>query len=166
MPQLHRQRPGRRQYCRDGPCAIAASATRICIEIALGKSLIGICSADDLPDRVTVYRWLEEHVEFRNEYARARRLQADHFADQIVDLADAAEDYNKARLQIDARKWTAAKLRPNRYGERVVNELTGKDGTPLSGLGELTDEDRARIRREFADLMGTCMPDDENSGQG
>ena len=86
-----------------------AFVTRICIEIALGKSLISICSADDMPDRVTVYRWLEEHVEFRNEYARARELQADHYADQIVDLADAAEDANLARLQIDARKWTAAK---------------------------------------------------------
>ncbi len=106
--------------------------TRICTEIALGKSLISICSADDMPDRVTVYRWLEEHVEFRNEYARARELQADHYADQIVDLADAAEDANLARLQIDARKWTAAKLRPGRYSERLLNEHTGKDGTPIA----------------------------------
>ena len=104
-----------------------AFVTRICIEIALGKSLISICSADDMPDRVTVYRWLEEHVEFRNAYARARELQADHYADQIVDLADAAEDANLARLQIDARKWTAAKLRPGRYSERL-SERTHRQG--------------------------------------
>jgi hypothetical protein len=108
------------------------TATRICTEIALGKSLMSICSADDMPDRVTVWRWLEEHIEFRNEYARARELQADHYADQIVDLADAAEDANLARLQIDARKWTAAKLRPSRYSERLLNEHTGKDGAPIA----------------------------------
>jgi len=125
-------------------------AIRICTEIALGKSLISICSAVDMPDRVTVYRWLEEHVEFRNEYARARELQADHYADQIVDLADEAKDANLARLQIDARKWTAAKLRPNRYSERFLNEHTGKDGAPISVKQITADMTPQEAAQEYA----------------
>jgi hypothetical protein len=107
-------------------------ADRICTELALGKSLRSICAAPDMPARNTVFQWLESNIEFQDRYARARMAQADTYADEIVDLADAAEDHNKARLQIDARKWTAAKLRPSRYSERFLNEHTGKDGAPIA----------------------------------
>lgn len=105
-------------------------AARICEELALGKSLPKICEATDMPSTTTVYRWLESNTDFRNRYARAREFQADTYADQIVDLADGATDHNKARLQIDARKWHASKLRPNKYSERLQH--TGKDGAPIA----------------------------------
>jgi hypothetical protein len=107
-------------------------ATRICTEIALGKSLRSICDAPDMPARNTVFQWLDSNPEFQDRYTRARMAQADTYADEIVDLADAAEDHNKARLQIDARKWTAAKLRPSRYSERLLNEHSGAGGAPIT----------------------------------
>lgn len=109
-----------------------AIAERICTELALGRSLVTICNAADMPARQTVFRWLDADASFRDRYARAREIQADTFADEIVDLADNAEDANLARIQIDARKWAAAKQRPNKYSERVVNELTGKDGAAIA----------------------------------
>lgn len=36
----------------------------------------------------------------------------------------------RARLQVDARKWLLSKLRPDKYGDRTQMELTGKDGGP------------------------------------
>ena len=107
------------------------TATLMCEQLALGKSLRAICESPDMPGQTTVFRWLEQNVGFREQYARARELQADTFADEIVALADKAEDANLARIQIDARKWAAAKQRPSKYSERVVNELTGKDGKPI-----------------------------------
>lgn len=55
--------------------------------------------------------------------ARAREEQADGFADEIIDIADSVApetgEVAKAKLQIDARKWKAAKLAPKKYGEKL-----------------------------------------------
>ena len=75
----------------------------------------------------SVFRWIERSEDHRLRYARAREDQAEYLADQIIEIADTCEDANKARLQIDARKWTAAKLRPKRYGDNLKHdvEVTG-----------------------------------------
>ena len=108
-------------------------AAEICSKLADGLSLKAICLGDDMPDKATVYRWIAKHDEFRDLYAHAREDQADTLADEIVDIADNCErdDANKARLQVDARKWVAAKLKPKRYGDKVTNEHTGPDGGPV-----------------------------------
>lgn len=97
----------------------------ICQEIALGRSLVSICASGEkvgdikVPGYTTVMRWREEDEDFREKYARAREDQADFHADKIVDIADTATDANVARLQIDARKWAAGKLKPKVYGDRL-----------------------------------------------
>lgn len=103
----------------------------ICQRIALGESLNKICSDADMPNMSSIFKWLGEHPEFSNKYARAKEEQGELMADQIIALADNAEDVNKARLQIDARKWVAAKLKPKKYGDKVQTEHTGPDGGPI-----------------------------------
>src|SRR5690606_32229549 len=98
----------------------------------------------------TVFEWLDRNEDFQNKYARARLAQADTYADEIVDLADEAEDANLARLQIDARKWTAAKLRPSRYSERLLNEHTGKDGQPIAVRQITSDMSPQEAAQEYA----------------
>lgn len=39
------------------------------------------------------------------------------------------DNIQRSRLQVDARKWIAAKLKPNRYGDKV--ELSGSESSPL-----------------------------------
>lgn len=104
---------------------------RICERIAEGESLRAICEDKDMPARVNVIRWLEKDEALRNQYARARELQADHEFDEIkviADLAD-AEGVQVARLRIDARKWRAGKLRPKVYGDRSAIDHTSSDGS-------------------------------------
>ena len=106
-----------------------------------------------MPDKSTVFRWLENDPKFRDQYARAREQQADHYAEEVVDIADEdpatvfstegrgenAADIERVdgaavahqRLRVDARKWYASKLAPKKYGDRTLAELTGKDGNPL-----------------------------------
>ena len=36
------------------------------------------------------------------------------------------------RLQIDTRKWMLSKMLPKVYGEKILNEHTGKDGAPIA----------------------------------
>ena len=102
-------------------------ADRICERIARGESLRAVCSDGDMPNRSTIHEWLATNQEFSDQYARAREEQADHFAQDIIRIADEVEPESaavaKAKLQIDARKWTAAKLAPKKYSDKI--DLSG-----------------------------------------
>jgi hypothetical protein len=100
-------------------------AETICERIAEGESLRRICEDPGLPNRSTVHEWLRREPVFSDQYARARELQADHYADEIIEIADTEPNPQRARVRIDARKWTAAKLRPKKYGNRRVVEHKG-----------------------------------------
>jgi hypothetical protein len=124
-------------------------ADTICSRIAEGESLREICKDDDMPEMVTIYRWLQADPDFCNHYTRAREDQADTLADEIIAIADEQPEViavlNKngeliehkldgAFLQwqknrMDARKWTAMKLKPKKYGDRQI--LAGDSEAPL-----------------------------------
>jgi len=111
----------------------------ICERISDGESITDICAEDGMPKRTTIFRWLAKYDEFRNLYARAREEQADLIFDEVKKIADECggerdetgryipDQVTKARLQIDTRKWQAAKLRPKVYGDRI--DHTSSDGT-------------------------------------
>ena len=47
-----------------------------------------------MPGLTTVIHWLSEKDEFRVQYDEARRIQAEKYAKEIVDIADdSSEDY-------------------------------------------------------------------------
>lgn len=104
-------------------------AEKICELIASGMSLRTVCSQDGMPSAVTVCKWLSENEEFSKQYARAREEQAVSFADEIISIADSVEPDSaavaKAKLQIDSRKWLAAKMAPKKYGDKVEQQITG-----------------------------------------
>jgi hypothetical protein len=122
-------------------------ATVLCIRIAEGESLRKILRDEGMPAQSTVYEWLLRHPEFTEQYTRAREEQADTLADEIIDIADeqpevvAVIDKTNGALiehkldgaflqwqknRIEARKWTAMKLKPKKYGDRVA--LEGVEG--------------------------------------
>lgn len=123
----------------------------ICERIAEGESLRAICQTEEMPNRATVFRWLEAHEAFRDQYTRARDMQADALADELIDIADDSsndwmdrqmkdggtdrvvdsETINRSRLRIDARKWIASKLKPKKYGDKLDLEHSGKNGGPI-----------------------------------
>ncbi len=91
---------------------------RICEHITMGKPLTPLWLKENgLPAPSMIFRWLEEHQSFREAYARAREIQATIYADEILTIADTCEDANKARLQVDARKWHASKTAPKVWGD-------------------------------------------------
>ena len=69
--------------------------------------------------------WVEQDAELATKYARAREIGYKAHADAIIEIADQADDPNKARVQIDARKWILAKMLPKVYGERIEHEHKG-----------------------------------------
>jgi hypothetical protein len=80
------------------------------------------------------YWWAKDQLrrdpDLRGRYHEACEDRADRLAEELLELADAAIPegldgpgksafVQKLRLQIDARKWIACKLKPRQYGDRV-----------------------------------------------
>jgi hypothetical protein len=113
-------------------------AERICEELMAGNSLRKICEADDMPDRVTVIRWMGKDEAFATKCARARDEQADLMDDRILDVVNKCEDGkldpHVAKVVMSGLQWRAMKLKPKKYGDKVSAELTGPNGDPLAGV--------------------------------
>lgn len=109
------------------------TARKLCEGLAAGLSLRQVCQQDGMPGKSTVLRWLfdEDKQDFWDQYARAREIQLHGFSDELTDLSDAAKDVQKAKLQIDTRKWLLSKLLPKKYGEKQQLEHSGPDGGPV-----------------------------------
>lgn len=103
---------------------------RICERIAEGESLRAICQDKDMPSATSVMRWLSADSGLSEQYARAREMQGDGEFDKAREIAFAAtpETVQVARLQYDAVKWRAGKLRPKVYGDKVA--IGGADDLP------------------------------------
>lgn len=119
---------------------------KICAGIMAGYSLRKVCSADGFPALSTLFYWmLDKAHPFSEQYARAREVQAELLADQLIELAD--DDSNdvtgelgmpnsvavqRSRLKVDTRKWVASKLLARKYGDSATLKLGGDpDGVPI-----------------------------------
>lgn len=132
-------------------------ADLICERIADGESLRAICTGDDYPDKATVFRWLNENEDFRDQYARAREAQADAVFDDILTIADDGrndwmerhnadgenigwqvngEALRRSQLRVDARKWMAGKLKPKKYGDKIDVNHEGSVTVQLVRFGD------------------------------
>lgn len=117
-------------------------AEKICCRIANGETLRSICRDDDMPTRSTVAEWVVSDREgFSGLYARARDMQIENWADEIVDIADDGsndwmernrgeddvgwqlngEHVQRSKLRSDNRKWLLSKLKPDRYGDKLTH---------------------------------------------
>jgi len=105
-------------------------ADLICTQIAAGQSLNSICKQPDMPSIVTVYKWLDDNSDFLKKYARAKDDAADTIVSEIIDIADNSDlDPQDRRVKIDARKWVAGKLKPKKYGDKVLH--SGDEEQPI-----------------------------------
>lgn len=116
----------------------------ICEQMVNGKGLLKICADNQMPGRTTIYRWLANNPEFRKRFMEAREALMDFYAEQILTIAfdesgdvilDQGKDgktsavanhakVQRDRLKVDSLKWTAARLFPKRYGDKM--ELLGQ----------------------------------------
>ena len=138
-------------------------ADEVCLRLTEGEPLVRICKSSHLPDVSTIYRWLIRFPLFCEMYTRAREEQADTNADEIIAIADEDpkfteykdKDGNVVDIKIDSayvayqkqriesRKWTAAKLKPRKYGERIAME--GVDGGAPIGTVDLSTSYLAEV---------------------
>lgn len=131
-------------------------ANEICERIAQGEGLRKIAELEGMPDRRTVFRWLDSNQSFRHQYAQARERCSDFWAEEILQIADDGrndtyvdergkkktdwDNVHRSRLRIDTRKWLMSKLHPKKYGDKFIDEPGTKEPTTLNiritGKGE------------------------------
>jgi transposase len=113
-----------------------------------GKSLRSACLETGVHLQ-TVMGWLRRDEEFKQVYLEAKQEGADALADKIMDLAqqalDKPETANAVRVAVDALKWTASKLKPKSYGDRIEQHVVNETQSPA--------EVEARIKLLEAELQ-------------
>jgi len=116
----------------------------LCQRLSQGVSMRSVCRDDDMPCMATIWRWLRENDNFAKRYTAAKQESADAMIEDILAISDQDDDEestNRSRLRVDTRKWIAAKLRPEKYSEKL--DLTPSGGTVKITIGgkSTTDED-------------------------
>ena len=156
-------------------------ADLICNRLIAGESLRGICRDDAMPGTTAVMKWLGIYPDFAEQYARARELQADALADEIVLLSDesrigrkvtekadgtvetvTADMVERTRLQIDARKWFASKLAPKKYGDRQHVDVDAKVRTTTQLSDEQALEEIAALSAQLGGKVRLVVVDEED----
>lgn len=123
----------------------ARLATEICTLIADGKSLRVVCKLPGMPHRVTVLRWLSANEVFAKDYATAYMLQADSIEEDMAEiegkLMKGRMDPQRARVALNSMQWRAERRAPKKYGTKIQQEITGRDGGPVVIAGAASDAD-------------------------
>ena len=121
-------------------------AAAICEDISNSSCGIHQIAKNHNVTATSIMEWLGKYKEFAEMYARAKDLQADYMAKEMIEIADEAtrdtitdpetgneyannEWIQRSKLRVETRKWLAAKLAPKKYGDKI--DVT-TDGQPIS----------------------------------
>jgi hypothetical protein len=129
-------------------------ADKICARIASGESVLSIAKDPEMPASSTIYLLLldEDKKLFSEKYDKARIAQADHYFDQLLEIADDGtndtitratgdgetyevantEFIQRSRLRVDTRKWYLSKIMPKKYGEKLDVTSDGESITNVN----------------------------------
>jgi hypothetical protein len=115
-----------------------AMVQEICDRIIAGETVRQICMLPHMPHESNLYIWLSRYGYFRDHYARAKQLQMDRMAEEIIDIADDgrndweerensrtgatyialnSEAMLRSKLRIETRWKLMQQLRPKKYGD-------------------------------------------------
>lgn len=85
----------------------------------------------DLPDRQTIYNWMQRYRSFFDSYMRAKEQQAHLLADEVLEVSKNVPTYEdkdginridsgmlgRSKLEMDGLRWSAGVLAPRFYKE-------------------------------------------------
>lgn len=120
----------------------------VCERITAGQTTAEVTRDPTMPTWGVLARWRREHEDFNRRYTIARQSCCELWADEIIEIADDAtndfvtrvtakgkvvqvfdrESFERSRLRVDARKWTASKVLRHVYGDKSEVELRTPDG--------------------------------------
>lgn len=118
-------------------------ANKVLLHIALRVPLARFKDIPEMPDEVTVIRWLMNYPSFEEMFYRAREVSMASFSEEILALADSLQhayytDFRGKRrvdtarikeveIKIDIRKWLMERQAPKRFGTRLKIDHTNRN---------------------------------------
>lgn len=108
---------------------------------------------DDMPVLTTIFRWIGQYPEFKQQYEISMEQRTEALFEEILEIADDtsrdtietetgekanAEWISRSRLRVDARKWMLSKMVPKKYGDKITQEVGGIDGAPIETSHTIT----------------------------
>ena len=137
----------------------------ICEKIINGKSLRNVLN--EINPKIspsTFFIWLREDELKSKQYEIATKERSELVFEDILDIADnSANDYvenengnlvlnaeniQRSRLRVDARKWILAKMNPKKFGDKTDITTNGKD------IGQYRDWTDEQLENEIKRLTG------------
>jgi hypothetical protein len=132
------------------------------------------------PNKLMWYNWLRRDPELNQQYQEARQRGYLALADELHEIADTphlgetrtdTSDMNGGstkvvtedmlghrNLQVSTRKWLLSKMIPKMFGDRILQEVSGPDGSPVKisnvDLKGLTDEELETMQRLMLKAAG------------
>ncbi len=114
----------------------------ICERLSTGEPMAVICRDAHMPAPSTVWQWAKDRPELSESIARARLEGEEALGAQCLEIADAPPALTgmgqvdsgyvqHAKLRIETRLKLLAKWNPKKWGDRVTQEISGPDGSPV-----------------------------------
>lgn len=128
-------------------------AREILQRLASGEMLTGILQRKGMPGRSSVYRWMKEKPDFRDNYARAREIGAHSLVEEGLAILDTSTP-ERARLdnsRANYRRWLARKMNAF-YGDKPAGELTGAKGGPVAPSGQVEETRFAAVHDRLGQI--------------
>ena len=105
-------------------------------QVSAGKALSTVLREPGYPTWSNFQAMVSQDAKLTAAYEKAVQDRADRLADEILQLSDepmpdglegamASAWVQQKRMQVDARKWIASKLKPRTYGDRI--DMTVRD---------------------------------------
>lgn len=108
-----------------------------------GKDTYGGVGKFPSPTMVKIY--LASNSEFQAKYVRAKDIQQDLMAEDLIDIIDGrypgleTAELGQRKESVEVRKWIMGKLRRKKWGEVKVTEVSGVDGKDLLPASQTID---------------------------
>lgn len=158
---------------------------RVLARIANGETVKQIARDEDMPAQNTILYWVQSDENFKKRYDLAREIQVDIMFDEILEIVDDGtndwierekaggritkevdkEHINRSRLRFEARKWYLSKMMPNKYGEKVQAEVTGRDGKDLVPEDQMSSDRLLSLAHTLAFTLAAGARSKSESGQ-
>ena len=133
-------------------------ANKICVEMVSGSSLRSICRQENMPVLASVFRWIRDITEFREQYILAMEQRTFALGEELLDIADdSVSEVNNAdpkasgavaqsmKLRVETRKWIMSKMQPKKYGDTF--DMTTK-GDKLTSGNTIVFQDFSKPKEE------------------
>lgn len=110
-------------------------------EIRNGRSAAMACKQPGMPHSKTICAWMRDDAAFAAQYEKAKEERGNYYGELVAEISLAGlqgkyKDSGMLRAAIDGLKWSAARMAPKAYGDRMQVEHSA-DGNYLDALKEV-----------------------------